>query len=60
MTDIPLDDNGAPDLQRLVRQVGGYNLITPAIWKAYDEAMAAYQNKLRRGLRSNLVRKQSR
>ena len=61
MTDIPLDEKGAPDLQRLVKAVGGYNLITPAIWKAFDKATADYQARQhRRELRPFLARKPAR
>jgi hypothetical protein len=48
---IPLDNNGAPDLQLLVRATGGYQAITPELWAAFDQAMARYQSDFqRRGL----------
>jgi hypothetical protein len=43
MTTIPLDANGAPDLQKLVRDAGGYHLITPDMWAAVAAAMRKYQ-----------------
>lgn len=47
MTDIPLDARGAPDLQQLVQNVGGYDKITSEMWKAFDHAMADYQARHR-------------
>ena len=46
MTDIPLDERGAPDLQLLVRQVSGYNKITTEMWAAFDEAMKQYRLRM--------------
>jgi hypothetical protein len=40
---IPLDELGAPDLQLLMRELGGYANITPETWAAFDAAMAAYR-----------------
>jgi hypothetical protein len=34
------------------REHGGYQYMTPAIWKAFDEAMTAYQQARRDGLTS--------
>ena len=37
---IPLDAQGARDLQALVQQCGGYHLITPETWAAWNRAIA--------------------
>ena len=42
------DENGMPDLQKLVACFGGYNKITPEAWAQWDEANEAYQQQLRR------------
>lgn len=39
MITIPADEDGMPDLQMLVRQVGGYGKITVEMWQAYESAM---------------------
>jgi hypothetical protein len=36
---IPLDPQGAPDLQALVQRCGGYHKITPETWAAWDRAV---------------------
>jgi hypothetical protein len=38
-----------PDLQALVIAHGGYHLITPAAWSAYDTALAAWRAQMRHG-----------
>ena len=41
------DDDPAPDLQKLVRQYGGYNRITPEAWAKWDRDSAAWQARRR-------------
>jgi hypothetical protein len=36
-----------PDLQELVAAHGGYDRITPAAWRAYDEAVAKFHRDRR-------------
>jgi hypothetical protein len=43
---VPLDKRGAPDLQLLVQQVGGYDKITTEMWVAFDYAMKQYRLRL--------------
>jgi hypothetical protein len=38
-----------PDLQALVHKYGGYHLITPEAWAAWDRDYAAYYDDLRAG-----------
>ena len=47
---IPLDDQGAPDLQALVRLCGGYDKISSATWAAWDRANPEWQQRRRQGL----------
>jgi hypothetical protein len=50
MTDditIPHNQLGQPDLQALVRQCGGYDKISPATWRAWDEANEQWQQRRR-------------
>lgn len=43
------DDQGRPDLQKLVLIFGGYNLITPAAWAQWHADVAECQANMRTG-----------
>lgn len=44
---IPLNHLGQPDLQKLVAQYGGYNMIPPKAWEAWDRETADYYKRVR-------------
>jgi hypothetical protein len=39
-------DGGAPDLQKLIAQYGGYSLIPPQAWADFDEKMLFVRQQL--------------
>jgi hypothetical protein len=45
------DERGVPDLQKLVSTFGTYSAIPQWAWTQCDADIAAYQERLRRGLR---------
>jgi hypothetical protein len=44
---IPCDAQGCPDLQELVRLLGGYPEITPEDWQEFDRLTAAWHARRR-------------
>jgi hypothetical protein len=48
---LGIEHVGAPDLQALVAEHGGYHRIPPEAWAAYDAAMAAWQAQRREKFR---------
>ena len=41
------EEDPAPDLQKLVRRLGGYSAITPQVWRKWDRANADWQARRR-------------